>query len=190
MPCLCVEEWKLYVEVLGFQNYTDTNISIDLYPEPTIPTECIEMKSSQQKLTFPISYEGEVDYEYYGDLCYYVKIPKNAWSYTASTSDTANILLYTGVGFPAAWNSATCVSGSYTGEAECKGNIDGADNIFFFLEAFATYQNPTLSIDFESKPGKAYKFSTVKDTITKKIEMKENEGTPADSKMRKALRKK
>ncbi len=189
-PVYAPKNEKLFVEVYGYKNYTYADVSIDFYLEKTIPKECKELKSEQQNLSFKIIYDKDGDFYYYEQLCYFVEIPKNAKSYTASTSGSGDVDLRTGVGYHPTWDSFTCISDSFTSDEECSGNVDGVDKLFLVLDAYNESNNATLSIDFQSKPGKAYKFSPLKESISKAIDKNGKRRTSVDNKMRRALKRK
>lgn len=180
---------KLYIEIYGFSPYTDAAISISSF-EQEIPSYCEELKSNEKELQFESTYLPEFDYYDYGSLCYYVKIPSRAKGYTATTSGTGDVDLYTAVDFVSTWEYNSCASNSYLSEEQCSGDLDGADILFIRIQAYEEIEKSTLTIKFEEKSGIAYKFLPLMKQLETTVEKQEKSGMPANPKMLKALNRK
>jgi len=98
---------------------------------------------------------------HYGDeasLCrYFVNVPKNAETYTATVTADGDADLYVAFeDYPMSTYSdgvqPECYSASYTGNEKCYGSLRGNEIIYLKLEGFDAFTNGVINVSFDLPP--------------------------------------
>lgn len=95
-----------------------------------------------------------------GICAYYVKIPENAKTYTATLSSEGPMALIVAfTDYPHTYNSdgvnAVCYSESSrhsSGWEKCEGDLRGAENIYLKITGYAEFNNAVLEVTFDEIP--------------------------------------